>query len=92
MIHWIESHSSVVITVIVFCLCYMVTAAIFGAGVLLTRRAAVEALRAAHARHEGPRPADHLGRAWTPWPAALFVLDQATHLAVATIACPYWEK
>ena len=53
--------------------------------VLLTRRAALGALTAAHVRHEGPQPADHLGRAWTPWPAALFVLDQVAHLAVAGI-------
>ena len=51
--------------------------------VVLTRRAAAEALREAHARHEGPQPPDHLGRAWTPQPAALFLADQAAHLAVA---------
>jgi hypothetical protein len=51
--------------------------------VVLTRRAAAEALTDAHGRHEGPQPADHLGRAWTPLPAALFALDQAAHLAVA---------
>jgi Protein of unknown function (DUF3307) len=51
--------------------------------VLLTRRAALVALTTAHARHEGPQPAGHLGRAWTPWPAALFALDQLAHLAVA---------
>ncbi len=53
--------------------------------VVLTRRAAARALEAAHRRHEGPQPADHLGRAWTPWPAALFVLDQLAHLAVIAI-------
>ena len=52
--------------------------------VLLTRRAAASALAEAHRRHEGPQPSDHLGRAWTPRPAALFVLDQAAHLAVAS--------
>jgi hypothetical protein len=51
--------------------------------VLLTRRAAASALAEAHRHHEGPQPSDHLGRAWTPRPAALFVLDQAAHLAVA---------
>jgi hypothetical protein len=51
--------------------------------VLLTRRAAASALVEAHRRHEGPQPSDHLGRAWTPRPAALFVLDQAAHLAVS---------
>jgi len=53
--------------------------------VVLTRQAAARALEAAHRRHEGPQPADHLGRAWTPWPAALFVLDQLAHLAIVAI-------
>jgi hypothetical protein len=57
--------------------------AIDRAKVLLTRRAAVTALSEAHHRHEGPHPADHLGRAWTPRPAALFIADQAIHLAFA---------
>ena len=60
-------------------------AAIDRAKVLLTRRAAAAALAEAHRRHEGPQPSDHLGRAWTPRPAALFLLDQAAHLVVATI-------
>ena len=60
-------------------------AAIDRAKVLLTRRAAAAALAEAHRRHEGPQPSDHLGRAWTPRPAALFLLDQAAHLAVAAI-------
>ena len=51
--------------------------------VVLTRRAAGTALREANARHEGPQPADHLGRAWTPMPAALFLADQLAHLLVA---------
>lgn len=51
--------------------------------VVLTRRAAAAALREAHARHEGPQPPDHLGRAWTPRPAALFLADQGAHLVVA---------
>ena len=54
--------------------------------VLLTRRAALDALTAARARHEAPQPADHLGRAWTPWPAALFLLDQVAHLGVLFVA------
>jgi hypothetical protein len=54
--------------------------------VVLTRRAAAAALREANARHEGPAPADHLGRAWTPVPAALFVADQAAHLAILGLA------
>lgn len=51
--------------------------------VVLTRRAAAAALREAHDRHEGPQPPEHLGRAWTPRPAALFLADQGAHLAVA---------
>jgi hypothetical protein len=54
--------------------------------VLLTRRAAAAALREARGRHEGPQPPDHLGRAWTPRPAALFLADQAAHLTVAFVA------
>ncbi len=53
--------------------------------VVLTRRAAAAALREAREQHEGgedPQPADHLGRAWTPRPAALFLVDQGAHLAV----------
>jgi Protein of unknown function (DUF3307) len=53
--------------------------------VLLTRRAAAAALAEAHRRHEGPHPADHLGRAWTPQPAALFVADQVLHLAITAV-------
>ena len=49
--------------------------------VVLTRRAAAGALREAHERHEGPQPPEHLGRAWTPRPAGLFLADQAAHLA-----------
>jgi hypothetical protein len=60
-------------------------AAIDRAKVLLTRRAAAAALAEAHRRHEGPQPSDHLGRAWTPRPAALFLLDQGAHLAMAAI-------
>jgi len=60
-------------------------AAIDRAKVLLTRRVAAAALAEAHRRHEGPQPSDHLGRAWTPRPAALFLIDQAAHVAVATI-------
>ncbi|HEX3427721.1 MAG TPA: DUF3307 domain-containing protein [Candidatus Limnocylindrales bacterium] len=54
--------------------------------IVLTRRAAASALREARDRHEGPQPPDHLGRAWTPRPAALFLADQAAHLAVLGIA------
>ena len=51
--------------------------------VWLTQRAAAGALAEAHRRHEGPQPPDHLGRAWTARPAALFVADQVAHLGVA---------
>jgi hypothetical protein len=53
------------------------------AKIVLTRRAATSALAEAQRRHEGPEPADHLGRAWTSRPAALFLADQMAHLAVA---------
>jgi hypothetical protein len=54
--------------------------------VVLTRRTAATALREAHERHEGPQPVEHLGRAWTPRPAALFLADQAAHVGVAVVA------
>jgi len=54
--------------------------------VLLTRRAAAAALREANELREGPAPADHLGRAWTPTPAALFLADQAAHLLIIAAA------
>jgi hypothetical protein len=60
--------------------------AIDRAKVVLTQRAASAALREANDRHEGPAPADHLGRAWTPAPAALFLADQAAHLIVTGAA------
>jgi hypothetical protein len=54
--------------------------------VVLTRRAAAAALREAHGRHEGAQPDEHLGRAWTPRPAALFLADQLAHLVVVGVA------
>jgi hypothetical protein len=54
--------------------------------VVLTRRAARAALREAHEHHEGPQPVEHLGRAWTPRPAGLFLADQAAHLVVLAVA------
>ena len=51
----------------------------------LTRRAAGRALADARARHEDPQPADHLGRAWTAAPAALFIADQLAHLGVLAL-------
>jgi hypothetical protein len=59
--------------------------AIDRAKVLFTRRTAAAALARAHHRHEGPRALDHLGRAWTPLPAALFVVDQAAHVIIAIV-------
>jgi hypothetical protein len=54
--------------------------------VVLTRRSVAAALAAAHAAHEGPVPPEHLGRAWTPRPAALFLADQVAHLALIGFA------
>ncbi|HEY8437613.1 MAG TPA: DUF3307 domain-containing protein [Candidatus Limnocylindrales bacterium] len=51
--------------------------------IVLTRRAATAALDEAQRRQETPQPPDHLGRAWTSTPAALFLADQLAHLAVA---------
>src|SRR3712207_2325873 len=53
-----------------------------------TRHAEARALRAAHARREEPAddPADALGPAWTPVPAALFVADQLLHLLLIGVA------
>ena len=58
--------------------------------VVATRRAERQALDAARRRHEGRAPAAGLGRAWTPLPAAYFVLDQAAHLAVVWVAWVVW--
>jgi hypothetical protein len=54
--------------------------------VVLTRRAAAGALAEAHLRHEGPQPPEHLGRAWTPRPAGLFLADQVAHLGMIGLA------
>ena len=51
--------------------------------IVLTRRAATAALVDAGRRQEGATPPDHLGRAWTSTPAALFLADQVAHLAAA---------
>ncbi len=55
--------------------------------VILTRRAEAAAIADARRRHEslGADP-DGLGPAWTPAPAALFVLDQAVHVAILVAA------
>lgn len=56
------------------------------AKVVATRRAETRALADAARRHEGMAPAQGLGRAWTPLPAAYFALDQIAHLAVIFLA------
>lgn len=55
------------------------------AKVVATHRAEARALADAARRHEGRAPAQALGRAWTPLPAAYFVVDQIAHLAVLGI-------
>jgi hypothetical protein len=50
--------------------------------VVLTRRVEAAALEEAALMHEGPSQAASLGSAWTPVPAALFILDQIAHLLV----------
>jgi hypothetical protein len=52
------------------------------AKVVATHRSEARALADAARRHEGRAPAQSLGRAWTPQPAAYFALDQIAHLAV----------
>jgi hypothetical protein len=56
------------------------------AKILATRRAEAGALADAARRHEGRAPAEGLGRAWTPMPAALFIADQAAHLVFSWVA------
>ena len=41
-------------------------------------------------QREGAAPAAGLGRAWTPAPAAWFILDQLAHLAVIWLAWAIW--
>lgn len=50
--------------------------------VVATHRAEAGALADAARRHEGLAPAQGLGRAWTPLPAAFFAADQVAHLAI----------
>ena len=52
------------------------------AKIIATRRTETAALAESRRRHEGAAPAAGLGRAWTPLPAAWFILDQLAHLAV----------
>lgn len=58
--------------------------------IIATRRTEVAALAEARRRHEGAAPAAGLGRAWTPLPAAWFILDQLAHLAVIGFVWVVW--
>ena len=58
--------------------------------IVLTRRAESRAIAEANRRHEGRAPAAGLGRAWTPLPAAYFILDQAAHLGALGVAWAVW--
>jgi hypothetical protein len=51
-----------------------------------TRHAEAEALAEARRRHQLTEPADGLGPAWTPKPAALFIADQIAHAVLLTVA------
>lgn len=51
-----------------------------------TRHAQARALADARRRHETVDDEDGLGAAWTPVPAALFVVDQLAHLALIGLA------
>jgi hypothetical protein len=50
-----------------------------------TRHAEARALAEARRNHEPTGGADGLGPAWTPKPGALFIADQAAHMAVLTL-------
>jgi hypothetical protein len=58
--------------------------------IVATRRTEATALAESRRRHEGAAPAAGLGRAWTPLPAAWFVIDQLAHLAVLGIVWALW--
>jgi uncharacterized protein DUF3307 len=58
--------------------------------IIATRRTEAAALAEARRRHEGAAPAAGLGRAWTPLPAAWFILDQLAHLAVIGFVWVVW--
>ena len=60
------------------------------AKIILTRYVEAKAIARAHREHEGRSSAEGLGSAWTPAPAALFVLDQVLHLAVMGVAWAIW--
>ncbi len=58
--------------------------------IVLTRRAESRAIAEANRRHEGRAPAAGLGRAWTPLPAAYFIIDQAAHIGALVVAWAVW--
>jgi len=58
--------------------------------IVATRRTEAAALAEARRRHEGAAPAAGLGRAWTPLPAAWFILDQVAHIAVLGVVWAVW--
>jgi hypothetical protein len=60
------------------------------AKIIATRRTETAALAESRRRHEGAAPAAGLGRAWTPLPAAWFILDQLAHLAVIGFVWVIW--
>jgi Protein of unknown function (DUF3307) len=60
------------------------------AKIIATRRTETAALAESRRRHEGAAPAAGLGRAWTPLPAAWFILDQLAHLAVIGFVWVVW--
>ena len=60
------------------------------AKIIATRRTEAAALAESRRRHEGAAPAAGLGRAWTPLPAAWFILDQLAHLAVIGLVWVVW--
>jgi hypothetical protein len=58
--------------------------------IVTTRRTEAAALAESRRQREGAAPAAGLGRAWTPAPAAWFILDQLAHLAVIWLAWAIW--
>jgi hypothetical protein len=54
--------------------------------IVATRRTEAAAMTESRRQREGAAPAAGLGRAWTPVPAAWFILDQLGHLAVIWLA------
>jgi len=58
--------------------------------IVATRRTEAAAMAESRRQHEGAAPAAGLGRAWTPLPAAWFVVDQVAHLAIIWLAWAIW--